>query len=472
MTYDDYHNMLTQEYYDENGNEAYFDDNSYEYTKVCYEYDTNGNIIKVEYCLQGGDSEVYTKAYTYDQWGNCTSEKKYDTNGELEVSYKGYAYIGYVYNVNGKCVEETYYDENDQLVLVEDSYYGNYAKVVKEYDDSSCSYPSKISYYDAEGNPIMVEPYTVSGYSSVEYVNRSASSTYNEVSYYDVDGELVLVTDGESSYARIEYTYNDEMRLVEEQYFDIDGQLINQVDGYAKIQYEYSESAYDYTKSYYDEDGNLTLYKGSYAMIKVEYDLEHAWNKSKESYYDLNGDMCSNEIGYAVVTYKYDEYGNCIETTYYNEKEEIVDVTIAYYGTYAKVVEEYEEDSYYCIMKAYYSADGELCIQEEGYALIRYEYDDNGYCIKTSYYGENEEPVMIIDYDKTYFSVEKEYMIGSSSNVIKTTYYDVDGNLAEVPYSYSYPEITYVSLETLYYNNSSCAYKYYDINGEEVTIDN
>lgn len=493
MTYDDYHNMLSQEYYDENEEPAYYDSYPYDYTKVCYEYDANGYVTKEEYYESVEDSPICINVYTYDQWGNCTTEKNYDENGELEVSYKGYAYIEYVYNASGEIVEETYYDENNQIIFIEDNYYGSYAKVVKDYENSSCSYPSKISYYDADGNAIMIEPSGMTGYSSVEYDNISSYNTYTEVRYYDEEGALLLVSEGENSYdwdedgnmvrildvysqyARITYTYDEEQQLLEEQYFDTEGNLINQGDGYARIQYEYSESSSDYTMRYYDEDGELILYQGLYASVEREYDLEFTWQVSEESYYDLEGDLCCNEDGYAVVSYKYaaygsSYYGNCIETAYYDENEELVDVTTNY-GTYAKLVKEYVEDSYQCILEAYYDANGELCLQEDGYAIVRYEYNEDGRCTKTSYYGEDDEPILMEDYNKTYFSIEKEYLEGSYY-VRYETYYGVDGNLAEIPYSSWYSDITYSSRETLYYNNSSYGYKYYDSNGEEVIIGN
>lgn len=99
-------------HYDENGDveETFLDE---------FTYDDDNNVLSVKRKQNGELSYKYV--YEYDDQGNRTSEKEYDSDGDV-ISRRTYEY-----NDIGICVEYKYYDENNELK--------SYKEVEKETED-------------------------------------------------------------------------------------------------------------------------------------------------------------------------------------------------------------------------------------------------------------------------------------------------------------------------------------------------
>lgn len=100
-----------------------------------YEYDANGNQIKVEYCSNNGYVESW-KIMEYDQYGNMIETTRYESDGTIMWKY------GYEYDANGNIIKEIDYDRDGNI--------HNVYQCRNDYDSSG----NRISYieYDSDGN--------------------------------------------------------------------------------------------------------------------------------------------------------------------------------------------------------------------------------------------------------------------------------------------------------------------------------
>ena len=79
------------------------------------------------------------------------------------------------------------------------------------------------------------------------------------------------------------------------------------------------------------------------------------------------------------------------------------------------------------VEERFISADGELVLNEEGYAVIRKKYDSTGNIIRVSYFDEHDSPVLVENLG--YSSVAITY--DENGNNIRTAYFGADGNISE-----------------------------------------
>lgn len=453
IQYDENNNMTRIDYFDEEEAPITFNGSA----SVCYEYDVNGWCTKYSYYDENNTLIVNSDIpygvgilsgavvkLSYDSSGNCIETMYYDENDALMITDDGYAIVRYEYNEYGTCIEEAYYDTDEKLIEC-NSYEGTYAIIKREYEYyNGWSLCTKESYYGIDEELRMqMQESEESGYAEIEHIYEDGLCI--EENYYDNQGELVIQSTVNGTYACLKKQYEDG-NCIETSYYDDKEQLLNQDDGYAVVRCEYDENGCCVEKAYYDENEELTMYKNSYAKIVTEYDEACTWKPKEEAYYDTENQLIDQEEGYAIISYQYNEDASCVEKSYYNQENQLVNAYIN--GTsYAKVVKEYEDGTSNCVMEAYYDENGALYNQSEGYAIVRYEYNIYDQCIKTSYYDQEDQPV-VIDYWGTYYaSMEKEYR-GDSWYCSKESYYDQEGNPC---IQTTYEGEAYTSKEYYYY---------------------
>ena len=98
------------------------------------------------------------------------------------------------------------------------------------------------------------------------------------------------------------------------------------------------------------------------------------------------------------------------------------------------------DNARHVVEERYYAADGSIVACEDGYAIMRKEYDDNGNVVSTAYFDTADQPFLVEKLG--YASISMSY--DDAGNKIGETYYDTSGtvislenkNYAGVRYTY------------------------------------
>lgn len=248
-------------YYDANGYKEtvnYLDTSGWIIDSISYQYDNNGNVLREEYCDGGGSlflEGVAIVEFTYDSAGNQTSVSFKDRNDEPCTNEDGYGSVKWEYE-NGNKVSERYYSPQGTPINV----YG-YHECQTSYDERGN--PIQYTYYDEEGE-LVQNGIAICEMKTDQYGNLLTTS------YYDASGEPVQFNDGDNSFYKSEYAYDQRGNQVRETIYSLTG-----------------------------------IYDHNYATILREYDAYH--NITKESYLDAQGLPCEDENGVGIYLYSYDE---------------------------------------------------------------------------------------------------------------------------------------------------------------------
>ena len=229
------------------------------YSKVVYDYDKIGNIIKESYFDEKQDLKCRTDIlYAYKEMKyaghNLVSERYYNEKGNLILSNKGYAGFDRIIN-DGKLTREVYIGTDGKVILIPSGYAGI------EYS------------YDREGN----------------MASRS---------FLDTSGFLF---DRGDKWSREQWEYDDEGRRIKESYQDCFGKPFKTVDGYYGFITIYDDESNSITNILQDENGNeICSVKG---FSRVKYISDDSGNLLMEIYMDDTGTIVTTTDG--LVGYKY-----------------------------------------------------------------------------------------------------------------------------------------------------------------------
>ena len=181
------------------------------YDELRQEFNEENRAKRIEYFLND-EPVLLENGYAalereYDEAGNVTYEKYFDTDGQPTEHAKGYGAIRRKYNEKKKVIYEAWYDMADQPMPVG----GNtYYAVGREYDKA--------------GN-ISLEK------------------------YFDEQDNLTLCKKG---YAMVRREYDNDKRIVCEKFFGTDGNPIKLADGAACYRYTYNEAGEKSAPKKYD----------------------------------------------------------------------------------------------------------------------------------------------------------------------------------------------------------------------------
>ena len=176
------------------------------------------------------------------------------------------------------------------------------------------------------------------------------------LTYLDQNGNPAIADD--LGYATVCYTYGSNHQVVRAEYFDVNGNPIDNADGYQLC---------------------VQSWSGMNKLIE-------------QAYYNVAGDLAIGPDGYARQVNTYDE-GRLLETLQYGADGELLrsDETFARY-TATYFVNKY--DKHKKEKEEYFDADGQLLNFKDGYASAHYEYIAETHLCKTTYRDANGEPVM------------------------------------------------------------------------------
>lgn len=464
------------------------------YASIKYQYDTTQDYVTAgSYYDAQGESAVWKKggyaSYvdTYDINGNWESGSYFDVAGYPVLREDtGYAVIHNKYNSDNQRIRQEYWGIDDKLVLgkndklaameikydkrgyaCEYRYFGlegalalredtGYAAAAYEYDDWGNIV--KGFFYDTDGNLTIRKESGDSSYQDIYEGNRLLESrSYNA---------KTLCSRSDTGWAIARYNYNDKKQWTGTSYFNAeDSPVRHKTNYYAEMKQSYDNRGNISEIRYYDEHGEpLIKIDTSYACIRYEYDL--CGQITRESYFDTTGApaviknrgyaSCVNvyegidltesryygidgeltlrqDTGYAIARKGYNDSYQCIWDAYYDQVDKYV---IHKDEGYAYVLRIY--DSGQVTKNEYYGIEGAALVRN-GFAAIRYEYDDTGKIIVGSYLDASGNPVM---HEKEgYASYRNTYDKGA---LAKIEYLDVTGKLVTRPDTgYAFYEIKY-----------------------------
>ncbi len=384
-----------------------------------------------------GESDVVSKSY-------------YDSMGEpVYLPGLGYAAVDYLYNKNGALIQETYRDIDDTITCRSDY---AVAEILYEYaDDGNVS---RIWYKDADEKPTnrLDTGYAViyQEFEAGQLVRQHYEGYRNQV--------LCAVVDKTTGICDTAYYYEKGFKQ-QEWYFDTKGHPALRSDiGCASICYDYDDNGNVSRQQYYGLDGNLVLCKDTgYAVIQFEYNEEEQYKLFR--FLGVDGQpVISSKYQCAGIKTFYDEKGNEIEIQYLDFDDHLLNVSKygfaqvrRTYDNLGKLITEayFDAADAHAVYKGYgyamyenlYNSDGTLkeCryydFQEDqerlamrtdtGYAVIRYEYDEEGNRISQAYFDTEEQPVISSKYHcAKILSKYDDY-----GNEIETQYLGPDGHL-------------------------------------------
>ena len=248
--------------------------------------------------------------------------------------------------------------------------------------------------------------------------NLYAQKEYNEnkkiasLTYVDEFGTPTVAEDLGYATIRYNYRYN---RQVGYTYYDLEGNKVNSTGGWAECRITHSSRGYVIERGYYDADGNLVIGPEGYARQTNDYELKYLL---KTTNYGPDNKLLRSDKLFAVGVHR------PVEQNWLN-------------------------------------ADGEVVPGPDGYAIVRYTYQDNHYLLSKTYYDETDAPYF---YNKAgYARVEYEIKNGKT---VKESYFDADLQLNPGPEGYAYVQYAYEAGQT-----SPTLIQYFSVEGTPYLTD-
>lgn len=163
--------------------------NAYGVHKTICEYDSVGNLVKIDYLGKDLKPARYAGAnsgvrITYDDRYLCNTVSFLDTNGKLTYNEEGYAVCQYTYDNMGNTVKYEFLDKDGKTLV-----------------NSRKGHAVTELTYDAIGNMITIRNYnstmkpcmTAYGYFAKEFIYDSKTNFTTEVKYYNAGGGIFKI---------------------------------------------------------------------------------------------------------------------------------------------------------------------------------------------------------------------------------------------------------------------------------------
>ena len=366
----------TIEYLGSDGELAY---NEHRFARQISKLDKYGNPI--ESCNEGADGKpcydyknIYRQVVVFDENGCFTEIKYYGFDSNLSYCSDNYAIQRVKYDHRGRYIEVSHYDVNDKPCYIK----GSYSKLQVKYDSNDCI--AEQSVYDIKDQPCIE---SING----THMTRMEYDEYNyktKATFYNEEGKLMVSP--VLHIAKQVRRYDDYHQLISIRNFDENNKPCYFNDNTCE------------TKAYYDNRGNV---------VRIEYS-------------DPEGKPCICKEGYATLTFRYDNYGNYAEERYYGTKGDPIYIkgcTMIQYDYYPNGL--LKEDRYY-------GENGKLCLNNNWYAISRYEYDNNGHQTRVSFFDTDTVPC----YYKDGLYSHMEFLYDKRGNIVKEIFYDSNGNVS------------------------------------------
>lgn len=430
--------------------------------RICYELDEDGYPKKITYhsgsgTLNGSICENNYGAYGYnitrDSLHRITSLCVLNSKGELDtdifntqMTKYNYADWGVesvcAYGVDGIAINSeilfgvhkvsTSYDEcGNPIKLVS---YGEDLKIC----NSKSGYASQCIVYE-RGCPIEIINYDDRG----ARANNNVTMTSKVCSYYDPKGRVIkdiffdindsisLNNDGA---AIIEYKYNNKGILISKSYFDKNYKpAISKLTGYSILLQKVNTIGQIHMSSCLGINGEKIINKGGFCTQKTSYN--RLGLPCKFELYDTDDNLVVGNDGWAIQEYDIttDRDGNTI-------------YSISVYGADKEKIHEKHSLSHkrvyiynnlgQCVEESHYDRNGNLCLNNFGFAKCKFTYDKKGRLSTRSFYNTENKSTLLyntIDYSNLSNNVQGGFAKDSIAYISNKKYivyrFNVSGEL-------------------------------------------
>jgi eukaryotic-like serine/threonine-protein kinase len=347
--------------------------------------------------------EGYSKRrFSYDRWGNLTSQDYLDEQGRPALHRKGYARVTSKYDARGNLIEQAALGIDGRRVITIDGY-----SIVRSTYDRRGNRLTE-SYFGTDGMPVIQK----NGYAMLKLVHDERGYE-TEASCFDTEGRPTLDLFG---FSTLKHIYDDRGNMIKEACFGVDGRPIIQRAGLASITFGYDDRGNRLWAAYFGLDGRPTVGKDAYAKIATQYNQDG--KPIAESYFDRAESPTLHREGYGRVERAYDNRGNCISESYFGKDGKLV----THKDGYAQVTWNYNGRGNK-IEEAYFGSDGQRVLRKTGWAKMRMSYDARGYLISEKYFDANDKPT--VDKEGRH---ELRWERDARGNAIIESYFDGNGS--------------------------------------------
>lgn len=324
---------------------------------------------------------------------NLVSESYFDGTGEKTTSWKTGAHsIKYTYNAKGYMEARTFWDcynprINHEGYAIENLVYDDFGNCVKN------------SYFNHNFKPIIIE----NGYASKSMVYDERRNVI-EVRCYGLEDEPIQDSSGVFKYIFIRDNWGN---VLQETYYDTHDEMVLSHEGFAKYVAEYDQTSNRLIMlMYFGVSNEPVLVRDGYSVVEYGYDRNKL---ASASFYGIGGEPINIKSEVSKAMFRYNKNGRLQELS-----------TVKLSGEKVTCLYDENDDQ---IEKAYYGADGEYVIGDEGYARLIQNYDNNKELIEWATYGVDENLIVIPS--KNY--AKEIYKFDEHGHLLEHTYYGVDG---------------------------------------------
>lgn len=322
---------------DVNGKPAYTNDGY----RSQFEYDDRGNISTVRYLNETGaeasnENGIHKITYVRDVYDKVTDVKTFNIKGIPTNATNEYHHEVTLYDSTGRTQFQAFY------------------------------LPNYVLYFNDKNE----------GAKAYEYVGDSIVNIRN----LEVYGDKMNNTHGIS---QIKQILNSKKEIIEEHYFDKEGNWAKTSDGITSHKYKYDQRGNQIEKRTFDSIGKPKSFEDNVAISRWVYDMRN--NKIQTSYFTEEDMPASGSQDVAIKFFKYDQNNNLSERSFFNKNKE----PILYDGVHREtfLTNRFGRDS---IIK-YYGINNQL-LQDRPY--VKLTYNDYGIWIAQAHFDQNDKPTL------------------------------------------------------------------------------
>lgn len=271
-----------------------------------------------------------------------------------------------------------------------------------------------ITYYDENGIPTLA---TDKGYASAEYEIENGRTAGER--YFDEQNRPITI----SKYDEKRNVYDGD-KLVRVEFYK-DGKLTKNASGYAIVIRTVDDEYHVVQEMYFDENEQPACRPGGhYGLTRDEFDDQD--RVIRYTHLGVDGQPIVLKAGYTSATREYDDAGRSKIEMYFDKAGKPAVLSLGHSGIqYIR-----DDETGKTIGKVYLDVNGNPMTNTQGYASVRYDFDELDNIIKHSYYDVDGNPVALSrgQYGQVF--------VYENKTKVQSYYVDADGNKLFLPDQY------------------------------------
>ncbi len=351
---------------------------------------------------------IMREEMTYDENSVTDSHRYYGADDKLHLNELGYALCTQQWDPESAIGIESYFGTEEEPVISRNL---AHKEVIEIRSHGNTNYA-----YGIDGKPSLYYNFTEPGLSNFHkgVVKRDKEGRIVEESFYDVDEQPCYVP---AKVHTVRYYYSNSNKPDSIIYFDTEDQRKNCANGFAKTCFSYNKDGEVLSQSCYNYANKPALVNGSH-YITLEYKDKRL---VRINAFDQNSwpTGMTNHGGAHSVELGYDADGNTDMIRFLDGTGALME-SLSYGFAVAKA--KYTNGN--LISLSFYDSKGNIVAGKNGYAKVRYRWDEKGNRIAEEFFGSDMQPA----YNEQHVA-RAEYSFDHGGNCTETRCYDTDGSL-------------------------------------------